>query len=93
MWANYVSFACVYIRPHEFSSTSLFFSLIFFLLGIPVFETVPTLFPLYDLIIESQLHEEGEASPPALAKSMRFYAVSIRHLDNILLDNIYFFCF
>uniref|UniRef100_A0A673FWK9 Mediator of RNA polymerase II transcription subunit 1 n=1 Tax=Sinocyclocheilus rhinocerous TaxID=307959 RepID=A0A673FWK9_9TELE len=41
--------------------------------GIPVLETVPTLSPLYDLIIKSQLHEEGEASPPALAQSMRFY--------------------
>ncbi len=64
----------------------LFFllSLFFILLGIPVFETVPTLFPLYDLIFKSQLHEEGGASPPALAKSMCFHAVSIRHLDNIL---------
>uniref|UniRef100_A0A8C1NBU9 Mediator of RNA polymerase II transcription subunit 1 n=1 Tax=Cyprinus carpio TaxID=7962 RepID=A0A8C1NBU9_CYPCA len=42
--------------------------------GIPVFETTPTLFPLYDLIIKSQLHEEGEASLPALTKSMLFYA-------------------
>uniref|UniRef100_A0A672RFS6 Mediator of RNA polymerase II transcription subunit 1 n=1 Tax=Sinocyclocheilus grahami TaxID=75366 RepID=A0A672RFS6_SINGR len=41
--------------------------------GIPVLETVPTLSPLYDLIIKSQLHEEGEASSPALAQSMRFY--------------------
>ncbi|XP_026097989.1 mediator of RNA polymerase II transcription subunit 1 isoform X1 [Carassius auratus] len=41
--------------------------------GIPVLETVPTLSPLYDLIIKSQLHEEGEASPPDLAQSMRFY--------------------
>ncbi|RXN37612.1 mediator of RNA polymerase II transcription subunit 1 [Labeo rohita] len=42
--------------------------------GISVFETMPPLSPLYDLIIKSQLHEEGEASPPALAQSMRFYA-------------------
>ncbi|XDV44762.1 hypothetical protein PO909_013002 [Leuciscus waleckii] len=47
--------------------------------GIPVFETAPTLSPLYDLIIKSQLHEDGGASPPALAQTMRFYAVSIRH--------------
>ncbi|XP_056325955.1 mediator of RNA polymerase II transcription subunit 1 [Danio aesculapii] len=41
--------------------------------GIPVFETAPTLSPLYDLIIKSQLREEGGASPPS-AQSMRFYA-------------------
>ncbi|KAK7122896.1 hypothetical protein R3I94_019870 [Phoxinus phoxinus] len=42
--------------------------------GIPVFETAPTLSPLYDLIIKSQLHEDEGASPPALAQTMRFYA-------------------
>ncbi|XP_051530421.1 mediator of RNA polymerase II transcription subunit 1-like isoform X3 [Myxocyprinus asiaticus] len=42
--------------------------------GIPVFETAPALFPLYDLIIKSQLHEEGVATHPVLAQSTRFCA-------------------
>ncbi|ROL47992.1 Mediator of RNA polymerase II transcription subunit 1 [Anabarilius grahami] len=42
--------------------------------SIPVFETAPTLSPLYDLIIKSQLHEDGGATSPALAQTMRFYA-------------------
>lgn len=47
-----------------------------FFLGIPVFESAPTLSPLYDLIVKSQLNEEEGVSPPASARSMRFYAVS-----------------
>nr|XP_055031695.1 mediator of RNA polymerase II transcription subunit 1 [Misgurnus anguillicaudatus] len=41
--------------------------------GIPVFETAPTLSSLFDLIIKSQLHEEGCVSP-GLDQSVRFYA-------------------
>ncbi|XP_056627467.1 mediator of RNA polymerase II transcription subunit 1 isoform X2 [Triplophysa dalaica] len=41
--------------------------------GIPVFESAPTLSSLYELIIKSQLREEGCVSP-GLDKLMRFYA-------------------
>lgn len=47
-----------------------------FVLGIPVFESVPALSPLYDLIIKSQLSEEDCGNAPASTRSMRFYAVS-----------------
>ncbi|TRY59409.1 hypothetical protein DNTS_004313 [Danionella cerebrum] len=39
--------------------------------SIPVFDAPPTLSPLFDLIVQSHLHEEA---PHALPKSMRFYA-------------------
>ncbi|KAM9462396.1 mediator of RNA polymerase II transcription subunit 1 [Clarias gariepinus] len=42
--------------------------------GIPVFESVPALSTLYDLIIKSQLGEEDGNSALASARSMRFYA-------------------
>uniref|UniRef100_A0A9J8ACA3 Mediator of RNA polymerase II transcription subunit 1 n=1 Tax=Cyprinus carpio carpio TaxID=630221 RepID=A0A9J8ACA3_CYPCA len=65
---------CVDLPACFFLKMNLLPPYIFSFLGIPVFETTPTLFPLYDLIIKSQLHEEGEASLPALTKSMLFYA-------------------
>ncbi|XP_027014865.2 mediator of RNA polymerase II transcription subunit 1 [Tachysurus fulvidraco] len=42
--------------------------------GIPVFESVPALSPLYDLIITSQFSEEDGSTAPASARFMRFYA-------------------
>ncbi|XP_060795335.1 mediator of RNA polymerase II transcription subunit 1 isoform X2 [Neoarius graeffei] len=42
--------------------------------GIPVFELVPALAPLYGLIVKSQLSEEDGSDAPAPARSMRFYA-------------------
>lgn len=51
----------------------------FFSPAIPVFETPPTLSPLYQLIVQSQLQrlEEG-SSPPPPPHNMHFYSVS-RH--------------
>lgn len=51
--------------------------MVFFVTGIPVFESVPAPSSLYHLIIKSQLAEEDGSSAPASARSMRFYAVSI----------------
>lgn len=47
--------------------------------AIPVFETPPTLSPLYQLIVQSQLQrlEEGSSQPPP-PHNMHFYSVS-RH--------------
>ncbi|KAG7492268.1 hypothetical protein MATL_G00012610 [Megalops atlanticus] len=42
--------------------------------GIPVFETAPTLAPLYELIVQSQLQEEGGGALPPHTHAMRFYA-------------------
>uniref|UniRef100_A0A8C9WRH9 Mediator of RNA polymerase II transcription subunit 1 n=1 Tax=Scleropages formosus TaxID=113540 RepID=A0A8C9WRH9_SCLFO len=42
--------------------------------GISVFETTPTLAPLYELIVQSQLQEEGAGVLPSHAQTMRFYA-------------------
>lgn len=50
--------------------------MVIFVIGIPVFESVPALSPLYDLIIKSQLSEDDGSDTPASARSMRFYAVS-----------------
>lgn len=48
--------------------------------AIPVFETSPSLSPLYQLIVQSQLQvlEEGSSTPPP-SHNMHFYSVS-RHL-------------
>lgn len=45
--------------------------------GISVFETSPALAPLYELIVQSQLQDEGVGSLPSHAHTMRFYAVSV----------------
>lgn len=50
--------------------------MVVFVTGIPVFELVPALAPLYDLIVKNQLSEEDGSDAPAPARSMRFYAVS-----------------
>ncbi|CDQ74957.1 unnamed protein product [Oncorhynchus mykiss] len=42
--------------------------------GIPVFETPPTLSPLYELIVHNQLQEEGGNPLTAPTHAMRFYA-------------------
>uniref|UniRef100_A0A8K9UF93 Mediator of RNA polymerase II transcription subunit 1 n=1 Tax=Oncorhynchus mykiss TaxID=8022 RepID=A0A8K9UF93_ONCMY len=42
--------------------------------GIPVFETPPTLSPLYELIVQNQLQEEGGNPLTAPTHAMRFYA-------------------
>ncbi|XP_038847313.1 mediator of RNA polymerase II transcription subunit 1 [Salvelinus namaycush] len=42
--------------------------------GIPVFETPPTLSPLYELIVQSQLQEEGGNPLTTPTHAMRFYA-------------------
>lgn len=50
--------------------------IVFFVVGIPVFESVPALSPLYDLIIKSQFSDEDGSTTPTSARFMRFYAVS-----------------
>lgn len=47
--------------------------------AIPVFESPPTLSPLYQLIVQSELHlqEDGNVTPPC-PHNMTFYSVS-RH--------------
>lgn len=50
--------------------------MVFFVIGIPVFESVPDLSSLYDLIIKNQLSEEDGSDASASVRSMRFYAVS-----------------
>uniref|UniRef100_A0A8C7FSR9 Mediator of RNA polymerase II transcription subunit 1 n=1 Tax=Oncorhynchus kisutch TaxID=8019 RepID=A0A8C7FSR9_ONCKI len=42
--------------------------------GIPVFETPPTLSPLYELIVQNQLQEEGGNPLTTPTHAMRFYA-------------------
>uniref|UniRef100_A0A3P8ZLN2 Mediator of RNA polymerase II transcription subunit 1 n=1 Tax=Esox lucius TaxID=8010 RepID=A0A3P8ZLN2_ESOLU len=42
--------------------------------GIPVFEAPPTLSPLYELIVQSHLQEEGGDPPNSPTHAMRFYA-------------------
>ncbi|KAG5854834.1 hypothetical protein ANANG_G00042030 [Anguilla anguilla] len=42
--------------------------------GIPVFESPPALAPLYELIVQSQLQEEGGGALPPHTHAMRFYA-------------------
>lgn len=51
--------------------------------AIPVFESTPSLSPLYQLIVQSQLQlQEENGSPPLAPHNMHFYSVG-HHLTDL----------
>lgn len=58
-----------------------YFQPLYFFPAIPVFENSPSLSPLYQLIVQSQLQllEEGSSTPPP-SHNMHFYSVSTQAL-------------